>query len=870
MPRVILALLLLAGSAFAQEPRIDSVSPAQGPIAGGTTVTVKGANFPGATVRLDRNPVTPLSQTGSEIRLQMQPHDNGYVVISVDNASGTAYGEFLYVPPRLEEIPPGYITTVAGVGNYVRTFGSANKAFVLPGTAAYDAAGNLYVTEAGQHRVVRIDATGDIHEFASGNFYLGETTPDNVPAIGGGVSFPFGIAVGPGGNVYIGTHSPLLRMVDVRTGLITTVAGTNSIGFSGDGGPARNALIGQATSVASDGSNVYFLDWDNTRVRRIDANGIITTVAGNGIVGYSGDGGPATAASFHWTTSDDGYLALDAQGNLFIDDQANGAIRRVDKSTGIITTFYKPASGFTSQDGVGAIRSIALDREGNLYYGGSGKIVKVNPSGQFVMAWGPGGYVFIEDGPITPATVRMGLVGGLTIDRDGNIVFCDVFFSRVRRINVTTSRLDTIAGIFPAYQNENGPALAAPIMDDNMDIAVDHDGNLLIGDFRLRRLDRSGNVLTIAGGHPGANIIDNVPADKMINACLGIDVTADGGIDLANSGDISHLDTSQIVHRLGGKDATCAFDGDGGPFKEAHLCQPWDTARDAAGNLYIADTNNNRIRRVDALTGIITTAAGNGGPVNGLERYGQGSFCGDGGPARDACINTPYGVTVGPDGSIFVAENWRRIRRIRPDGTINTFAEESHGFSKIVAGPGGYLYGAGITEAGRFDQNGHYTALAGNGEQGFSGDGGPAKAARMNNGSQATGVAVDREGNLYIQDASNRRIRAVRYGAVLAPEGSTIAVIADGTSIRATVRTVTGGPAASVRVDFSAPSTGASCILSSPFAITDADGIVRVSCTSNCVPGSYSVTAKLLNSSSTGSISFTNGSGPCRRRAVQH
>src|SRR6266704_3617243 len=114
MRKVALALLLLAGSALAQQPRIDGISPSQGPIAAVTSITITGANFSGATVKLDRNLVTPLSQTDSEIRLQMQPHDNGYVVISVEKSSGTAYGEFLYVPPRLDEIPPGSITTVAG------------------------------------------------------------------------------------------------------------------------------------------------------------------------------------------------------------------------------------------------------------------------------------------------------------------------------------------------------------------------------------------------------------------------------------------------------------------------------------------------------------------------------------------------------------------------------------------------------------------------------------------------------------------------------------------------------------------------------------------------------------------------------------
>ena len=607
----------------------------------------------------------------------MQPHDNGYVVIGIENVGGIAYGEFLYVPPRLEDIPPGYITTVAGVGNYVRTFGAATSVSVNPGALIYDASGNLYVTEAGQHRVTRVDAAGNIHEFASGNFFTDNPLPDNVPAIGGGVAFPFGIAVGPGGNIYIGSHSPLLRMVDVRTGLIHNVAGNNHVGFGGDGGngngkknaynedsydatvlgfggdggPARDALTGQVTAVASDGTNVFFIDWDNTRIRRVDANGIITTYAGNGTIGYSGDGGPATGASFHFGTSDDGNLTVDPAGNLFVDDQANGAIRRIDKATGFITTFYTPSPGFSGADAVGSIRTITFDHDGNLHYGGAGKIVKVSAKGEFVTAYGPGDYVFMEDGPITPDTVRMGLVRSLTIDRDayvngntsrltvGRDLYVPNLANRVRRINVTTNRLETVAGIFPAYQNENGPAVAAPIMNDNMDLAIGHDGNLLIGDFRLRRLDHDGNLQTIAGGHPTGNF-DNVPADNMINACLGIDVTSDGGIDLANTGDISHIDAANIVRRLGPNDANCGFDGDNGPFRNAHLCQMWDSARDAAGNLYIADTNNNRIRRVDAVTGIITTVAGNGGPVSsgGPSGGSSGGGSNSGGPGSE--VNT--------------------------------------------------------------------------------------------------------------------------------------------------------------------------------------------------------------------------------------
>ncbi len=112
-------VVLTCAAALAQQPRIDSVSPAQGPIAGGTIVTISGASFTGATLALDRAPITPLSQSDSEIRLQMPRHDNGYALVRI----GGAVAEFLYLPPRLEELPPAYITTVAGIGGVSVDFG---------------------------------------------------------------------------------------------------------------------------------------------------------------------------------------------------------------------------------------------------------------------------------------------------------------------------------------------------------------------------------------------------------------------------------------------------------------------------------------------------------------------------------------------------------------------------------------------------------------------------------------------------------------------------------------------------------------------------------------------------------------------------
>jgi len=290
-------------------------------------------------------------------------------------------------------------------------------------------------------------------------------------------------------------------------------------------------------------------------------------------------------------------------------------------------------------------------------------------------------------------------------------------------------------------------------------------------------------------------------------------------------------------------------------------------ARDRDRNLFVADTNNNRIRRIDAVTGKITTVAGNGGAVNGFEAYGNGKECGDGGPAIDACFNTPYGLVFDGDGNLFVSDNWSIIRKIDTNGIISTYA--AFPATKLRIDAAGSLFGAGGDQVGRFDRQGVLTVLAGGLGFGFSGDGGPARAAKLHGFGQSQGVAIDRDGNLFFVDAGNQRVRAIRYGAVLAPAGAAIQAAASGTTIRATVFHPNGRPAPSVRVDFTAPSAGATCALSSQFAVTDANGVATVSCTPGCAGGTYSVTARPLTATSTASVSFTNVARPCHQRAVR-
>jgi RHS repeat-associated protein len=338
--------------------------------------------------------------------------------------------------------------------------------------------------------------------------------------------------------------------------IINTVAGTGVYGYSGDGGPATLAKISNAYGVALDAQgNFYFGDHGNSRIRKVDTNGIITTIAGNGTSGYSGDGGPAIQAqvSAPWG------VAVDAAGNLYIVD--GGCIRKVD-TNGIITT----VAGVGTTDG---------------------------------------------------------------------------------------------------YSGDGGPATQA-LLNFPQDVAIDAQGNLYIADsnnLRIRKVDTNGIITTVAGGRYSGPL------------------------------------------------------GDGGPATNAYLYKPSAVAADTQGNIYIVVTEQSRIRKVDT-KGIITTVAGNGT---------QG-FSGDGGPATQARLDTPLKVAVDSQGNLYIAERYtHRIRKVDANGIITTIAG---------SGPTGYYAHAGF----------------------FSGDGGPPTESRLN---EPRGVAVDPRGNLYIADSVNGRVRKV-------------------------------------------------------------------------------------------------------------
>ncbi|MEM7537803.1 MAG: choice-of-anchor Q domain-containing protein [Chloroflexota bacterium] len=260
---------------------------------------------------------------------------NGPRDVHVDDA-GNIYIADVYNQVIRKVDTDGVITTIAGTGTegFSEDGILATEAMLrYPRAVTVDDQGNVYLTDKDNHLVRRIDAETGILTTVAGNG-TGTYAGDNGPATDASVRYPVGVALDSAGNLYITDHgNRRIRKVDTD-GVITTIAGNGKWGNTGDGGPSEDARVGRPTGIlVDDNDNIYFADWSTRTIRKIDANGIISTVAGNGTKGYSGDGGPATEAQLDRAKS----MAFDAAGNMYIADDYNHVIRMVD-TDGIITT----------------------------------------------------------------------------------------------------------------------------------------------------------------------------------------------------------------------------------------------------------------------------------------------------------------------------------------------------------------------------------------------------------------------------------------------------------------------------------------------------------------------------------------------------
>ena len=589
--------------------------------------------------------------------------------VAMDGAGNFYIGDSSNHRIRKVDAATGNISTVAGTGTrgFSGDGGAATSARLsFPRGVAVDGAGNLYIADASNHRIRKVDTSGNISTVAgTGTSSFGG---DGGAATSATLNSPRGVALDSSGNLYIADASNhRIRKVDATTGVISTVAGTGMSGFGGDSSAATSAMLQSPEGVVLDSAgNLYIADTFNRRIRKVDATtGVISTVAGTGTEGFGGDGGAAASAPLSFPEG----VALDSSGNLYIADYGNHRIRKVDASTGNISTVagmtFSGDGGAATSATLGSPQGIALDSAGNLYIADDidNRIRKVDAStGIISTVAGAGMFGFGGDGGAA-ASATLNSPEGVALDGSGNLYIADYGNHRIRKVDASTGIISTVAGTGTRGSGGDGGAATSAMLNSPSGVALDSSGNLYIAEYwgsRIRRVDAStGIISTVAGtGSWGFSGDGGAATSATLKSPRGVALDNSGNLYIADAFDnrIRKVDASTGNISTVAGEGTSGFAGDGGPATSATLRFPGGVALDGVGSLYIADTFNRRIRKVDASTGNISTVAGEG----------TSGFAGDGGPVTSASLSYPGWVAVDGSGNLYIADtNNNRIRRTR-------------------------------------------------------------------------------------------------------------------------------------------------------------------------------------------------------------
>lgn len=644
----------------------------------------------------------------------------------------------------------GTVTTVAGGQPFVFA-GDGQAAVQAPlgtiGRVAVDAAGNLYAADQGNRRLMRISPSGilSVVRLSDGTEYS-ETI--------------LGLSLDAKGNVFLlrqaynSARPPFLpqRLYKLAPdGLLTPIYGkTGGVLFDFSSNPTDLAVDSQG--------DIYVADPGYCVVQKIDASGDVSTAAGlRGQCGFSGDSGPATGAKLGGGPA---ALAVDRQDNLYIADSSNNRVRKLAPD-GIITTVAGNGDSAWSGDGRPATRAgmtpvgVAIDPAGNLLVIGNNRLRRIGSDGVIETVAGTGAPSFLGDGgPAVNAGLRF--PSGAAADSSGNIYIADSGDLRVRRIDAVSRLITTFAGNGKfGISGDGGPASKAALLEP-FGVATDAAGNISYsedlpagsGPCSVRRVDSLGVITTFAGGDCGF-AGDGEPATAaLLDRPAGLATDSAGNLYIADSanGRIRRVNKDGVISTVAGGGSPDAT-GDGVKATAAYLVNPMYVAVDRFGNLYISETGDvynrpNRVRKVDA-SGVITT----------IVRW----------------VQFPGPVGVDSSGNVYISgmwENGQQVVRVAPDGTTTPLITASSISGMTVDASGNvyasiYTYttqGVGIWSIVRRDANGEVTTIAGGGSSAGSPDSGPSSIAFE----APTGLALEAGGALLFADITYAKPRIRR------------------------------------------------------------------------------------------------------------
>jgi hypothetical protein len=674
----------------------------------------------------------------------------------------------------------GSIATFAGNGTagYYGDGGPATSAELHnPFGVAVSSTGEVYIADFGNNVIRVVFTNGTIATFAGNGIegYFGNGGPATSAELGG----PSGVAVSSTGEVYIAdTFNNVIRVV-FTNGTITTFAGNGNAGYQGNGGPATSAELNNPIGVAvSSTGEVYIADSGNNRIRVVSTNGTITTVAGNGNLGSSGDGGPATSAELNGPYG----VAVSSTGEVYIADTFNNRIRVV-YTNGIINTFAGNGTAGYYGDG-GPATSAELNHPTGVAVSSTGEvyIADTNNGRIRVASTGPSqqcsynGFIFYQkcicisgySGSLCDrgscygiSQTNTSVCSGQGVCLPPNNCYCNPGFTGYYcQIPICYG----LNGTSPNVCSGNGRCISP----NNCSCFPGITGNYCNETSKMM-------YLFAGNGTPGY-LTNNIPAN-------GATLFGPGQVTGGLNGDIYFVDvdncavrvvnSSGIIYTVAGN-GTCGYSGDNGVATLAQLNFPKGVAFSESGELFISDTYNHMVRVVR--NGIIYPFAGTG--VRG--------YSGDGGPANSSNLNAPQDLLLTKSGLLFISDYFACVIRVVniSNGNISTFAGTGIcGYS----GDGGpaintTLYGPqgiSMSESGelyiademnnvirKVNESGIISTFAGNYimNGGYSGDGNLATSAQLN---RPCGVVVSSFGEVYIYDTYNFRIRAVNKQGII-------------------------------------------------------------------------------------------------------